>query len=178
MDLEHCDTYEFDEKRREEPVTQPEPPPPPHLSQRYRGDITNFYAHRAVRLPGNGTAILEAQDPDPLSGRKWREVNTLNRKPGLGLLCSLTPSCRYWTSDAADRGVDPYKKIKRDNERKERKMLKEKLRQDYERMGYPGIPKDVVTDQRVCVGRSNVFPGDSGEEKGLHCLYASQVEER
>ncbi|EKX41104.1 hypothetical protein GUITHDRAFT_142261 [Guillardia theta CCMP2712] len=128
MDLEKCDTFEFDEKRKDDP--------------RYHGDVTNFYAHRAIRLPGNGTAILEAQDPDPLSGRKWREVNTLNR---------------YWTPGAAVRGVDPYKKIKRDKERKERKELKAKLRLKYEAMGYPGIPKDVVTRLQVIAVKRRDF---------------------
>ena len=64
----------------------------------YKGELTNFHAHRALRLPGNGTSTLEAQEPTADGHIEWREV---------------TRHKRYWTLDAAHRYTDPNKYAQR-----------------------------------------------------------------
>lgn len=95
----------------------------------YSGELTNFHPHRALRLPGNGTSVLEAQEPTLDGHIEWRQV-TKNRK--------------YWTYDAGQRATDPNKQAKRIAQRAERKELKKKLKEKYEQMGIAKIPKKEV----------------------------------
>lgn len=60
------------------------------------GDKTEFYAHRALRLPGNGTSVLEAQQPTDGEHLVWREVTHFNRFWKLGM------EGRYGVASLAD----------------------------------------------------------------------------
>lgn len=61
LQLERCHTMNFDTARRGE--------------MGYHGEKLPFYARRALMLPGNGTSVLEAQDPAGNAPHiTWREV--------------------------------------------------------------------------------------------------------
>lgn len=82
-------------------------------TQGYKGDLTEFKATRSLRLPGNGTSILEAQQPTSGPHIEWREV---------------TPTNRYWQNGMQDRGVDPARQRKRIEQRGERKKVRDALK--------------------------------------------------
>ena len=119
LTLLECETFFFDETKRD--------------VRGYAGKATTFHARRALRLPGNGTSTLEAQEPTVDGHIEWREVG---------------PTKRYWTVDAGMRYTDPNKKAKRVAQRLQRKAAKQRLKLQYQELGHAAIPKHEVIRAR------------------------------
>jgi hypothetical protein len=101
MHLEHC-------HEMVEPAARPGAPPaaaPPRATK------VPFHVRRALQLPGNGTSVLEAQEPTRTGELAWRVPNATNRN---------------WQFNS--RPHDPTLQRKRAEQRAERAAIRARIR--------------------------------------------------